>query len=56
MLKHGYLNLINEAETLDQLDMIVEAAANNFCISNVEYAEVYEYSLKKARSWRCVSA
>ena len=54
MIKTGYLNLIDEAETLDQLDTIVEAAANNFYITNAEYAEVYEYSLKKVRSWSCV--
>lgn len=54
MIKSGYLRMIDEAETLNQLDMIVEAAANNFSISNTEYAEIYGYSLKKAQSWCCI--
>lgn len=51
MIKSGYSLLINEAETLDELDLIIETAAGDFDITNSEYADVYSHSLRKAQSW-----
>lgn len=51
IMADGYMDMICRAQTLDDLDRIVEAAANNFNITNKEYAEVYERSLQKAKSW-----
>ena len=47
----GYMRLIDRANTLDDLDSIVEAAANNSNISNREYEEIYTRSLRKAQAW-----
>lgn len=50
----GYMSMIDRAQTLDDLDRIVEAAANNSSITNEEYANVYAHSLRKAQSWSTV--
>ena len=47
----GYMNMIDRANTLDDLDSIVEAAANNSSISNKDYEEIYTRSPRKAQSW-----
>ena len=54
IMADGYMSMIDRAQTLDDLDRIVEAAGNNFSITNDEYANVYAHSLQKAQSWSTI--
>lgn len=43
--------LIKNANSLDELDDIVERAANNDIISNEQYSAIYNLAMNKAKSW-----
>lgn len=43
---------IEKAQTIDELDEIVEKAAFNEELTNEEYCEIYEKALRKAQSWQ----
>ena len=43
-----YLRKIEKAETLDELDAIIERAAYDENLTNSEYCELYAIALKKA--------
>lgn len=49
-MKEFFLQRIKEANSLDELDYIVDQACEKL-ESNKEYSEVYETALEKARSW-----
>lgn len=49
-MKEYYKARIDEANSLDELDYIVERASNEL-ESNADYSEVYSYALAKAQSW-----
>lgn len=44
-----YIEKINKAETLDELDEIIEEVAFDENLTNEEYCEVYAIGLKKAQ-------
>lgn len=44
--------VINQADSLDELDAIVETIANNEVISNAEYTQLTQKALRKAQSWQ----
>lgn len=46
-----YLNKIETAQTLDELDEIVEIAAFDDSLVNDEYSEIYAEALKKAQNF-----
>lgn len=48
---NGYLELIGMAQTLNQLDEIVETAANDELLTDCEYCDIYGASLKRAQSF-----
>ena len=50
----GYKHMIDRANTLDELDNIIEIASSNSNITNSEYTDIYAYGLRKAQSWCCV--
>lgn len=50
-MKDFYLARIEEAQSLDELNYIVERAAYEL-ESNANYEEVYNAALRKAQEWR----
>lgn len=46
-----YLERIKTAESLDELDSIVEEASFDDSLTNSEYEEIYVAGLSKAQSW-----
>ncbi len=46
-----YLERIATADTLDELDAIVEEASNDDNLTNNEYGKIYSAAETKARSW-----
>jgi hypothetical protein len=46
-----YLNKIANAQTLDELDEIVEIAACDDSLLNNEYCDIYAEALKKAQNF-----
>ena len=49
-MKEYFKARIDEANSLDELDYIVERACNEL-ESNADYSEVYSYAIAKAQSW-----
>lgn len=47
-----YLDNIDAAKTLDELDRITEDAANNDELSALDYGTIYNAGLRKAQEWR----
>lgn len=45
-----YLERIEKAQTLNELDAIVENAAYNELLTDTEYCNIYEVALKKAQT------
>lgn len=43
---------INAANSLDELDDIIEELANNDVISNEQYTTLYDKALRKAQRWQ----
>ena len=50
-VKNFYLARVAEARSLDDLDYILEGAAETL-ESNAEYEEVYSAAMAKAHEWR----
>jgi hypothetical protein len=50
-MKEFFLQQIEEATTLDQLDYIVEEASDQIEDNN-DYVEVYEAAMNKAQMWQ----
>ena len=46
-----YLKRIQGADSLDALDEIMEAAANDDTLTNEEYTQLYSQALSIAQSW-----
>lgn len=46
-----YLERIEKAQTLNELDTIVENAAYNELLTETEYCNIYAVALKKAQSF-----
>lgn len=46
-----YLKRIQSADSLDDLDTIIEEAANDDTLSNKEYEALYARALSTAQSW-----
>lgn len=46
-----YLERIEKAETLDELNAIAESAAFDETLTNNEYCNIYSEALKKAQSF-----
>lgn len=50
-MKEFFLQQIEEATTLDELDYIVEEASDQI-EDNDEYTEIYEAAMNKAQMWQ----
>lgn len=50
-MKEFFLQRIKEADTLDELDYIVEKASDQIEDNN-NYIEIYEAALNKAKMWQ----
>jgi len=50
----GYLQEIDDADGVDQIDEIMERAANESddALSNMEYEKIYDKGLRKAQGWQ----
>ena len=46
-----YLERIQQADSLDELDSIVEEASFDDSLSNSEYEQIYAAGLSKAQAW-----
>lgn len=46
----SYLEKIGTAETLDELDTLVESAAFDEILTNAEYSSIYSAALTKAQN------
>lgn len=49
MMKQYYIDRIKSAESIEELDEIIESAAASDDITHAEYCEVYEVALKVAQ-------
>jgi hypothetical protein len=45
-----YLEKIENAQSLEELDALIEVAAHDETISNTEYCDIYSKALTKAQS------
>lgn len=46
-----YLDRIKYADSIDELDEIMDRAADDMSISNSDYDELYNLALRKAKNW-----
>lgn len=51
MTANEYAARIEEARSLDELDAIIEEAANSDELTNAEYTALYDRALTIAQSW-----
>lgn len=47
----NWTNIVKQADTLDELEQITEAAGNDDSISNEEYTQIYSLALAMAQRW-----
>lgn len=50
-MANNYAMEIGEARTLDELDAIIERAANDESLTSAEYTALYNRALTVAQSW-----
>lgn len=48
----NYMEMLEKADSIDELEEIVENASFDYSISNNEYEMVYDRAIEVAQSWR----
>lgn len=47
-----YMEMLEKADSIDELEEIVENASFDYSISNSEYEMVYDRAIEVAQNWR----
>lgn len=46
-----YMRQIEKAESLDELNDVIEKAAFDYELPNIDFCKVYKVAMEKAQSW-----